>query len=89
MISAMPEKTQEERGKGEGSPGSGKRAGWLGKIKNLAAGCFVIAISVHVLILLIVGGYTLFKGSAPRMPFTSEGGVGIGSRGYGGTRNGG
>ena len=75
MISAMPEKTQEERGKGEGSPGSGKRAGWLGKIKNLAAGCFVIAISVHVLILLIVGGYTLFKGSAPRMPFTSEGGV--------------
>ena len=75
MISAMPEKPQEGRGKGAEPSASGSRPGWFGKIKNLAAGCFIIAISVHVLILLIVGGYTLFKGAAPRMPFTSEGGV--------------
>jgi len=71
----MPEKPKEGRGKGAEPSASGCRPGWFGKIKNLAAGCFIIAISVHVLILLIVGGYTLFKGAAPRMPFTSEGGV--------------
>ncbi|NBS15082.1 MAG: hypothetical protein EBT57_09850, partial [Verrucomicrobia bacterium] len=71
----MAKKPQKGCGKGGESSASGNRSGWFGKIKNLAAGCFIFAISVHVLILLIVGGYTLFKGAAPRMPFTSEGGV--------------
>jgi len=30
---------------------------------------------LHALLLIGFGGYTLFKGSVPRMPFTSEGGV--------------
>jgi len=34
-----------------------------------------LAASIHLLGLLGFGTYTLFKGSVPRMPFTSEGGV--------------
>jgi hypothetical protein len=34
-----------------------------------------LAVAFHVLLLIGFGSYTLFKGSAPRMPFTSEGGV--------------
>jgi hypothetical protein len=34
-----------------------------------------VAIAVHLLLLIGFGSYTLFKGSSPRMPFTSEGGV--------------
>ena len=37
--------------------------------------CLLVAALVHLLGLLGFGTYTLFKGSKPRMPFTSEGGV--------------
>jgi hypothetical protein len=48
---------------------------FLGKHRTIFAICLIIAAAVHVLVLLIFGTYTLFKGSTPRMPFTSEGGV--------------
>jgi len=43
---------------------------WIKKIKK--AWAFSIAVAVHVLLLLIFGSYVLFKGSVPRMPFTSQ-----------------
>ena len=48
---------------------------FLGRNRSLLAICLILAASVHVLGLLGFGTYTLFKGSVPRMPFTSEGGV--------------
>jgi hypothetical protein len=48
---------------------------FLGKHRTIFAICLILAAAVHVLVLLIFGTYTLFKGSTPRMPFTSEGGV--------------
>ena len=41
----------------------------------LFGGSLAVAIAVHLLLLIGFGSYTLFKGSSPRMPFTSEGGV--------------
>ena len=49
--------------------------GLLEKYKSLFGGSLVLAVAVHLLLLIGFGSYTLFKGSAPRMPFTSEGGV--------------
>ena len=37
--------------------------------------CLILAGAIHILGLMAFGTYTLFKGSVPRMPFTSEGGV--------------
>ena len=48
---------------------------FLGKHRTIFAICLILAAAVHVLVLLVFGTYTLFKGSNPRMPFTSEGGV--------------
>jgi len=48
---------------------------FLGKHRTIFAICLIVAAAVHVLVLLFFGTYTLFKGSTPRMPFTSEGGV--------------
>ena len=48
---------------------------FLGKHRTIFAICLILAAAVHVLVLLVFGTYTLFKGSTPRMPFTSEGGV--------------
>lgn len=48
---------------------------FLGKHRTIFAICLIVAAAVHVLVLLVFGTYTLFKGSSPRMPFTSEGGV--------------
>ncbi|NDD57310.1 MAG: hypothetical protein EBZ44_06290 [Verrucomicrobia bacterium] len=52
--------------------GSGKYF-FLGKYRSLLTVCLILAAGVHVLGLLIFGTITLFKGSVPRMPFTSEG----------------
>ena len=48
---------------------------FLGKNRSLLAICLILAASIHVLGLLGFGTYTLFKGSVPRMPFTSQSGV--------------
>jgi len=48
---------------------------FLGKHRTIFAICLIVAAAVHVLVLLVFGTYTLFKGSTARMPFTSEGGV--------------
>jgi hypothetical protein len=59
-------------------PAQKVRAGtyrFLGKNRSLLAICLILAASIHLLGLLGFGTYTLFKGSVPRMPFTSEGGV--------------
>ena len=47
----------------------------LGRTRSLLSICLILAASIHLLGLLAFGTYTLFKGSVPRMPFTSEGGV--------------
>ena len=49
--------------------------GFLQNYKGLAAKSIVVAVLVHLLLIVGFGGYTIFKGSAPRMPFTSENGV--------------
>ena len=54
---------------------SGGMGGFLRNYKGLAAKSVVVAVLVHLLLLVGFGGYTIFKGSAPRMPFTSENGV--------------
>ena len=48
---------------------------FLGKNRSLLAICLILAVAIHVLVLLGFGTYTLFKGSVPRMPFTSQSGV--------------
>ena len=53
----------------------GAEGGFLSRYKMLFGGSLAVAIAVHLLLLIGFGSYTLFKGSSPRMPFTSEGGV--------------
>lgn len=48
---------------------------FLGRQRSLLSICLILAVSIHLLGLLAFGTYTLFKGSVPRMPFISEGGV--------------
>ena len=67
---APPEKPAKKKPK---APSGTYR--FLGKNRSLLAICLILAASIHVLGLLGFGTYTLFKGSVPRMPFTSEGGV--------------
>jgi hypothetical protein len=45
--------------------------------RSLTSLCLILALAAHVLGLLVFGTYTLFKGSVPRMPFVSEGGVSV------------
>ena len=54
---------------------SGGMGEFFRNYKSLAAKSVVVAVLVHLLLLVGFGGYTIFKGSAPRMPFTSENGV--------------
>jgi len=54
---------------------AGGIGGFFRNYKSLAAKSVVVAVLVHLLLLVGFGGYTIFKGSAPRMPFTSENGV--------------
>jgi len=68
---APPEKPSK---KAAPKPGAGTYR-FLGKNRSILAICLILAASIHVLGLLGFGTYTLFKGSVPRMPFTSEGGV--------------
>ena len=53
----------------------GGMGGFFSNYKGLAAKSVVVAVLVHLLLLVGFGGYTIFRGSAPRMPFTSENGV--------------
>jgi hypothetical protein len=53
----------------------GAAGSFLSRYKMLFGGSLAVAIAVHLLLLIGFGSYTLFKGSSPRMPFTSEGGV--------------
>jgi len=53
----------------------GEAGGFLARYKMLFGGSLAVAIAVHLLLLIGFGSYTLFKGSSPRMPFTSQGGV--------------
>ena len=46
-----------------------------GRQRSLLSICLILAVAIHLLGLLAFGTYTLFKGSVPRMPFVSEGGV--------------
>ncbi len=69
---------QEKKEKKQADPTKGAKGGvggLLEKYKSLFGGSLVLAVAVHLLLLIGFGSYTLFKGSAPRMPFTSEGGV--------------
>jgi len=70
-VEAPPEKPAEKPTK---KANSGEYL-FLGKHRTIFAICLILAAAVHVLVLLVFGTYTLFKGSTPRMPFTSEGGV--------------
>jgi hypothetical protein len=70
-VEAPPEKSAEKPTK---KASSGEYL-FLGKHRTIFAICLILAAAVHVLVLLVFGTYTLFKGSTPRMPFTSEGGV--------------
>ena len=54
---------------------SGGMGEFFRNYKSLAAKSVVVAVLVHLLLLVGFGSYTIFKGSAPRMPFTSENGV--------------
>ncbi len=52
-----------------------KPKGFFQRHRILFGGSLCVALALHALLLIGFGGYTLFKGSVPRMPFTSEGGV--------------
>lgn len=71
---------EEHQGEGKVATG-GKNGGdispkgFFQRHKILFGGSLCVALALHALLLIGFGGYTLFKGSAPRMPFTSEGGV--------------
>ena len=67
---APPEKSSKKKTKA--SSGTYR---FLGKNRSLLAICLILAASIHLLGLMGFGTYTLFKGSVPRMPFTSQGGV--------------
>jgi hypothetical protein len=71
---------EEQQGEGKvatnGENGGGIRPkGFFQRHKILFGGSLCVALALHALLLIGFGGYTLFKGSAPRMPFTSQGGV--------------
>jgi len=68
-------KTTEEGSRKKGQQNSRGNRSFLEKYKSLFGGSLFLAVAFHVLLLIGFGSYTLFKGSAPRMPFTSEGGV--------------
>jgi len=70
-VEAHPEKSVQKPAKNATTGGYL----FLGKHRTIFAICLIVAAAVHVLVLLVFGTYTLFKGSTPRMPFTSEGGV--------------
>ena len=70
-----PEAPPEKPSKKAGSQAKTGTYRFLGKNRSLLAICLILAASIHLLGLLGFGTYTLFKGSVPRMPFTSEGGV--------------
>ena len=75
-VETPPPETQAE--KSAPQPAAKSKPGtyrFLGKNRSLLAICLILAAAIHVLDLLAGGTYTLFKGSVPRMPFTSEGGV--------------
>ena len=69
-----PEAPPEKSAKKLPKPPSGTYR-FLGKNRSLLAICLILAASIHLLGLLGFGTYTLFKGSVPRMPFTSQNGV--------------
>jgi hypothetical protein len=68
-------KTTEAGARKKGQRNSVGDRSFLEKYKSLFGGSLFLAVAFHVLLLIGFGSYTLFKGSAPRMPFTSEGGV--------------
>ena len=74
----MESPVQEIKEKKQANPQKVTKGGVGGlfeKYKSLFGGSLFLAVAVHLLLILGFGSYTLFKGSAPRMPFTSEGGV--------------
>ena len=71
----LPEAPPEKPGKQVLPKASAGKFRFLGKYRSLLAICLILAVAIHLLGLLIFGTYTLFKGSVPRMPFTSETGV--------------
>jgi len=71
---------EEQQGQGKVATngengGSIRPKGFFQRHKVLFGGSLCVALALHALLLIGFGGYTLFKGSVPRMPFTSEGGV--------------
>jgi hypothetical protein len=68
-------KTTEEGSQKKGQQNLRGNRSFLEKYKSLFGGSFFLALAFHVLLLIGFGSYTVFKGSAPQMPFTSEGGV--------------
>jgi hypothetical protein len=70
-----PEAPPEKPAKKAASKPTAGTYWFLGKNRSLLAICLILAASIHVLGLLGFGTYTLFKGSVPRMPFTSQSGV--------------
>lgn len=68
-------KTTEAGARKKGQRNSVRDRSFLERYKSLFGGSLFLAVAFHVLLLIGFGSYTLFKGSAPRMPFTSEGGV--------------
>jgi len=65
----------------EGLDGSG-RLKKTDKKRSLLSVCLILAGAIHLLGLMAFGTYTLFKGTVPRMPFTSEGGVSTEDAGF-------
>lgn len=73
---SLEEQQIEGKGGTDGKKeGSIKPKGFFQRHKILFGGSLCVALALHALLLIGFGGYTLFKGSVPRMPFTSEGGV--------------
>ena len=71
---------EEQQGQGKVATngengGSIRPKGFFQRHKILFGGSLCVALALHALLLIGFGGYTLFKGSVPRMPFTSQGGV--------------
>ena len=74
-MQASVEEKKEPKGAESKKRFKGAEGGFLSRYKMLFGGSLAVAIAVHLLLLIGFGSYTLFKGSSPRMPFTSEGGV--------------
>jgi len=68
------EASSDKKQKRGAIPATGKFR-FLGNYRSILAICLILAVAAHVLGLLAFGTYTLFKGSVPRMPFTSQSGV--------------